>query len=61
MKMLFLMLGHLLVTLARLASPGGLRKCEQAEADAALGLQIRNHRRIVDRPKGITDLNLVTW
>jgi hypothetical protein len=25
MKLLFLLLGHLLVTLARLASPGGLR------------------------------------
>ncbi len=36
------------------------RKYEQAEADA-LGLLIRNRRRIVDRAKGVTDLDLLTW
>ena len=47
MKMLFLMLGHLVVTLARLASPGGLRSvvAESLAVKHQLLIMRRSQRR----------------
>ena len=54
MKMLFLMLGHLLVTLARLASPGGLRSV------VAESLAVK-HQLLVMRRSQRRAPNLTSW
>ena len=54
MKMLFLMLGHLLVTLARLASPGGLRSV------VAESLAVK-HQLLIMRRSQRRAPNLTSW
>src|SRR5260221_3508947 len=54
MKMLFLMLGHLLVTLARLASPGGLRSV------VAESLAVKHQLLIMKRAQRRAP-NLTSW
>ena len=50
MKLLFPLLGHLLVTLARLASPGGVRAvvAESLAVKHQLLIMKRSHRRAPD-------------
>jgi len=54
MKLLFLLLGHLLVTLARLASPGGLRSI------VAESLAVKHQLPIVKRSRRRAP-NLTSW
>jgi hypothetical protein len=54
MKLLFLLLGHLLVTLARLASPGGLRSV------VAESLAVKHQLLIVKRSQRRAP-NLTSW